>query len=84
MTAKLLTLLEVSEQLAVSLRTVERLVARGELAIVRVGRQVRVRPGDLDAYLDAARLPTQAERRRATIRALPSPRPALRAGYWSE
>lgn len=84
MTARLLTLAQVAEQLAVSLRTVERLVARGELAVVRVGRQVRVRPQDMDAYLDAARLPTTAERRRATLRALPSPRPALRPGYWSE
>lgn len=82
--SKLLTLALVAEQLDVSLRTVERLVARGELAVVRVGRQVRVRPQDLDAYLEAARLPTTAERRRATIRALHSPRPALRPGYWSE
>lgn len=87
MTAKLLTLAEVSERLAVSLRTVERMVADGELAVVRIRRQVRVRPQDVDAYLEAARLPTQAERRRATIRALPNQaaaRPTLRPGYWRQ
>jgi excisionase family DNA binding protein len=49
---KLLGLTETSELLQVSRRTVERLVAAGELRAVRIGAAIRVEPKDLRAYLD--------------------------------
>lgn len=53
MNTDLLTAAEVADQLRVSTMTVYRLIRSGELAAVRVGRNYRVRRGDLDAYLDA-------------------------------
>ncbi len=47
----LLTAAEVADQLRVSTMTVYRLIRRGELPAVRVGRNYRVRATDLDAYL---------------------------------
>ncbi|MBW3620136.1 MAG: helix-turn-helix domain-containing protein [Actinobacteria bacterium] len=52
MTETLLTAAEVAEQLRVSTMTIYRLIRSGELPAVRVGRNYRVRAGDLDAYLD--------------------------------
>jgi excisionase family DNA binding protein len=49
----LLTLREVAGQLAVSPRTVRRLVAVGGLHCVRIGRQIRVHPGDVSRWLSA-------------------------------
>jgi excisionase family DNA binding protein len=51
MTQRLLTAGEVAEQLRVSTMTVYRLIRRGELPAVRVGRNYRVRVEDLDRYL---------------------------------
>jgi len=51
MTDRLLTAGEVADQLRVSTMTVYRLIRRGDLAAVRVGRNYRVRAGDLEAYL---------------------------------
>lgn len=48
----LLTADEVAEMLRVSTMTVYRLIRRGELPAVRVGRSYRVRQQDLDGYLD--------------------------------
>jgi excisionase family DNA binding protein len=48
---RLLTANEVADQLRVSTMTIYRLIRRGELAAVRVGRNYRVRAGDLEAYL---------------------------------
>jgi excisionase family DNA binding protein len=48
---RLLTANEVADQLRVSTMTIYRLIRRGELAAVRVGRNYRVRSGDLDEYL---------------------------------
>lgn len=47
----LLTAAEVADQLRVSTMTIYRLIRRGELPAVRVGRNYRVRAADLDAYL---------------------------------
>lgn len=59
--AKALTLQQVSQVLAVSTRTVERLIDDGLLLAVRIGsRSVRVRVVDLDRYL--AVLPTTGGR----------------------
>jgi excisionase family DNA binding protein len=48
----LLTAAEVADQLRVSTMTIYRLIRRGELPAVRVGRNYRVREADLEAYLD--------------------------------
>jgi excisionase family DNA binding protein len=53
MSDTLLTAAEVAEQLRVSTMTVYRLIRRGELPAVRVGRNYRVRERDLVAFLDA-------------------------------
>lgn len=53
----LITLEEAGDQLAVSAKTVRRLIAAGHLRGTFVGRKVCVRPKDLDAYLDAATAP---------------------------
>lgn len=53
MTETLLTAAEVADQLRVSTMTIYRLIRSGELPAVRVGRNYRVRAGDLAAYLDA-------------------------------
>lgn len=52
MSDPLLTAAEVADHLRVSTMTVYRLVRRGELPAVRVGRNYRVRASDLAAYLD--------------------------------
>jgi excisionase family DNA binding protein len=51
MSQRLLTAAEVAEDLRVSTMTVYRLIRRGELPAVRVGRNYRVRLADLEAYL---------------------------------
>ena len=48
---QLLTVAEVADLLRVSTMTVYRLIRSGELPAVRVGRNYRVRRGDLDSYL---------------------------------
>lgn len=53
MTDTLLTAAEVAQQLRVSTMTVYRLIRSGELAAVRVGRNYRVRAGDLEDYLES-------------------------------
>lgn len=49
----LLTIPEVAQRLGVSSSTVRRLVDRGELARVRVGRSVRFREADLAGLIDS-------------------------------
>lgn len=53
MSDRLLTAGEVADQLRVSTMTVYRLIRRGELPAVRVGRNYRVRDRDLATYLDS-------------------------------
>jgi len=48
----LLTVSEVAETLRVSNMTVYRLINAGELPALRVGRNYRIRAGDLDRFLD--------------------------------
>jgi len=50
----LLTLQEVSKRLNVSLITIRRLIERGQLPSLKVGKVRRVRPADLEAYLSKA------------------------------
>lgn len=60
MTPPLLTLDEVADRLAVSRRTVADLVARGEIAVHRIGRSVRVSEQGLAAYLRRTEVPATA------------------------
>ena len=48
---RLLTVAEVADVLRVSTMTVYRLIQRGELAALRVGRSYRIRASALDDYL---------------------------------
>jgi excisionase family DNA binding protein len=50
-----LTTDEVLEYLQVNLRTVYRLIKAGKLPAIRVGRQWRFRPSDIDAWLESQR-----------------------------
>lgn len=50
---RLLTLDQVAKYLSVSSRTVRRLIDDKELRCVKVGRQKRIDPKDLDAFLKA-------------------------------
>jgi len=57
-----LSLARVAEILGLDRSTVYRMVARGDLATYRVGRQIRVLQEDLDAYLEKHRAPCADER----------------------
>ena len=50
---RLLTAREISQILHLSHSTVYQLLQRGDLPSVRFGRSVRVRPEDLEKFLDA-------------------------------
>jgi excisionase family DNA binding protein len=52
-----LTVAEVAEALRVSTMTVYRLVNTGELSGLRVGKNIRIRATDLDAYLASGSVP---------------------------
>ena len=66
----LFTVDEAAEHLRCSRRTVERLIARGDLVPVHVASRRRLRIEDLDAYLERGREPPH-ERRRRLPRAAP-------------
>ena len=51
-TRPLLRPVEVAEQLAVTRKTIYRLIDRGDLRAVHVGGVLRIDPNDLHAYLD--------------------------------
>ena len=48
----LLTVQSVAAVLNVSVKTVRRLISRGELQIVRIGRNIRIKPDILKALID--------------------------------
>ncbi len=48
---ELLTVREAADQLKVCEETIYRLVSRGQLAAVRVGRLLRISHGDIQSYL---------------------------------
>lgn len=50
--ASFLTVKEVGAQLRVSDRTIRRLIARGQLEAVRLGRSVRISPSSLERMLN--------------------------------
>jgi excisionase family DNA binding protein len=47
----LLSVRDAADALSVSERTVRRMIATGELSVVRLGRSVRIRQLDLDALI---------------------------------
>jgi excisionase family DNA binding protein len=51
--SRLLTVAEVAHVIRVSRMTVYRLIRRGQLKAIRVGRNYRVREDDLNDYLEA-------------------------------
>jgi len=55
----LLSYRRAAERLAISERTVERLVSRGELATVRVRRARRISDAEIDRYIKANTEPTR-------------------------
>jgi len=58
--APLLTIDQTAAILGVVRATVFRLLAAGELQAVRVGQRRRIRPEDLDAYIESRREPVDA------------------------
>lgn len=50
---QLLTRHEAAQSLSVSLRMVDDLVKRGDLAAVRIGRSVRIRPSAIENFVEA-------------------------------
>ena len=42
---------QISRELGISLRGVDRLISSGQLAVVRVGRLVRVKSAELNAFI---------------------------------
>jgi excisionase family DNA binding protein len=51
LTVKQLSKSDVQNILQVSQRTIDRILRRGELPYFRMGRQVRIKPEDLNSYL---------------------------------
>lgn len=51
---RLLRLDEVADRLAISRSMAWKLVAYGQLRSVRIGRALRIRPADLEAYIAGA------------------------------
>jgi excisionase family DNA binding protein len=68
-TAPLLTPEKIAEALGVSLAMVYKIIRQGLLPVVRIGTSVRVKPQDLDAYIES--------NRSTTPRKYPSNQPAL-------
>lgn len=50
------TVKTLAERLAITPMTVYRLVEKGTLPAVKIGKSIRFRPGDIDAFLDAVRV----------------------------
>jgi excisionase family DNA binding protein len=50
---RLLTIVEVADHLRLSEKTLRRLIARGRIPCVRIGRQIRFLPGDVFRWLEA-------------------------------
>ena len=65
MAESLMTAEEVSEVLQIGLSTVYLLLQRGELASVRIGRCVRIRPPDLDEFIE---LRARGDRQRQQVK----------------
>lgn len=64
-TATLLDRNQTAQILGVSLRTVAKLIADGELKVVRIGASVRVRPSSIDYFCEARETSLSSKRRKA-------------------
>jgi excisionase family DNA binding protein len=53
-TTRLLRIEDVADRLAVSRSMAWKLVAQGDIRSIRIGRAVRIRPADLDAFVEGA------------------------------
>lgn len=62
MSANLLSADQVADELGCSLLTVRRKIYRGELKALKIGRLVRIRRDDLEAFLTAAAVPAGGEK----------------------
>lgn len=58
---RLWTVAEVASHMRVSNMTVYRLIKAGDLPAIRVGKNYRIRGGDLAAYLDASSTTTRRD-----------------------
>ncbi|MGC9154911.1 MAG: helix-turn-helix domain-containing protein [Ferrimicrobium sp.] len=54
--SKWLSSKEAAERLGVSLRTLYRLIDEGQLTGYQIGRNIRLRHGDLDDYVERSRI----------------------------
>lgn len=54
--ARWLSTAEASDRLGVTLRTLYRLVDEGRLPAYKIGRVIRIKEDDVDAYLERARI----------------------------
>lgn len=52
MNEQLLTLKQAADRLQISMSTIRRLIKAEKLQVVRIGRNLRVRPADLEAYIN--------------------------------
>ena len=52
---RLLSLREVADTLGVSIRTLHRFIASGDLVVHRIGHQLRVSPANLETFLKVRR-----------------------------
>jgi excisionase family DNA binding protein len=68
LTAPLLTRIEAAEALNLSPRTIDGLLASGDLPAVRVGRSVRIRPSAIDYFIESRE--TRKNPQRAKTKAL--------------
>jgi excisionase family DNA binding protein len=62
---RLLTVEEAAGRLGTSTRFVRRLIFERRIAFVKVGRNVRISPADLDAFIAAGRVTALRRRREA-------------------
>ena len=51
MSEQLLTIQDVVKRLQVSESTVRRMIDRGELRAIRIGRQIRIKPEDVESFI---------------------------------
>ena len=51
----LLRTTEAAQILKISRRTLQRLIKRGELPVIRIGGQIRIDPADLDRFIRVSR-----------------------------
>jgi excisionase family DNA binding protein len=70
----LLSVEQAAERLGTSVRFMRRLIAERRIAYVKVGRYVRLDPGDVEAFIAACRV----EVRSSSVAALPRRRPGSR------